>query len=77
MLTCRSNVYAMWLTVGYFEVNSDGNGGTKLGYEIGSDTGETKRRRAFYVVDRTIPVAYERGQNHNIDRAILVRRYLQ
>ena len=42
-----------------------------------ADTGEVKRHRAFYMIDRTIPVGFEPGENHNVDRAILVRRYIE
>jgi hypothetical protein len=72
-ITTRSNVYAMWVTMGYFEV--DGSG--LLGQELNSDTGEIKRHRAFYMIDRSIPVGFEPGENHNVDRAILVRRYIE
>jgi hypothetical protein len=73
VLTTRSNVYACWVTIGYFEVD---NGGL-LGQELNSDTGEIKRHRAFYMIDRSIPVGFEAGENHNVDRAILVRRYIE
>jgi hypothetical protein len=29
------------------------------------------------MIDRSIPVAFEPGQNHNVDRAILVRRRIE
>lgn len=74
-LTTRSNVYACWITVGYFEI-PDGSTGS-LGQELHADTGEVKRHRAFYLIDRTIPVGFQPGENHNVDRAILVRRYIE
>jgi hypothetical protein len=73
VLTTRSNVYACWVTIGYFEVDNSGS----LGQELNSDTGEIKRHRAFYMIDRSIPVGFEAGENHNVDRAILVRRYIE
>jgi hypothetical protein len=83
MLTTRSNVYAIWITVGYFEVESN-NGvdvfhpdGFRVGQELGLDTGQVRRHRAFYMVDRTIPVAFQPGQNHNVDRCVLLRRYIE
>ena len=73
LVTNRSNVFAVWITTGYFEVES---GGT-LGQEVGIDTGEVKRHRAFYIIDRSIPVAFEPGENHNVDRCLLLRRIIE
>jgi hypothetical protein len=73
LTTTRSNVYAIWITVGYFEVNAAGNPVTELNLE----TGENRRHRGFFIVDRSIPVAYQRGVNHNVDKTILLRRYIE
>ena len=67
--TNRSNVFAIWVTVGFFE-----NGSTT---EMGSDTGEVRRYRGFYIFDRSIPVGYQTGVDHNIEDAILLRRIIQ
>jgi hypothetical protein len=93
LVTTRSNVYAVWITVGYFEVNIwDPNNplnpitktvdaahpdGYQLGQELGSDTGEIQRHRAFYIFDRTIPVGFQRGQDLNVEKAILVKRFIE
>jgi len=74
LITTRSNVYAIWITVGFFEFNPVT--GNRLG-EIGFETGEIDRHRAFYMFDRSIPVACEPGENHNVDQAIVLRRYLE
>lgn len=74
LVTTRSNVYAVWLTVGFFEVDPTTG---DLGQEVGRDTGTAKRHRAFYILDRSIPVAFEPGENHNVDKAILLRRIIQ
>ncbi|MDW8222545.1 MAG: hypothetical protein RMJ82_06315 [Gemmatales bacterium] len=50
-VTSRSNVFAVWCTVGFFEV--DPNTGT-LGPEIDADAGRQVRYRFFAIVDRTI-----------------------
>ena len=82
LTTTRSNVFAIWITVGYFELipmNDQITGEPKLtlGPELGTDTGDINRYRAFYIVDRSIPVAYQPGQNHNVDRAVLVRSMIE
>ena len=41
--------------------------------EIGAERGERVRNRAFFIFDRSIPVAYEPGKNHNVDKAIRVK----
>ena len=79
LFTSQSNVYAIWLTVGHFEleptfVNPAHPEGLRLGREVGSERGEIKRHRAFFIVDRSIPVAFEAGENHNVDRCVLLRR---
>jgi hypothetical protein len=83
LVTGRSNVYGVWITVGYFEVEPAVNGpdparpdGYQFGAEVGSDQGQIKRHRAFYMVDRSIPVAFEPGENHNVDKAVILRRYV-
>ena len=91
LVTTRSNVYAVWITVGYFEVSEAYNVGNlpaaqfqgmfpegyQLGAELGSDTGEVKRHRAFYLFDRSIPVGFERGRNNNVEDAILLERFIE
>ena len=73
-VTTQSNVYAVWITVGYFEVEPQTG---LLGQELNADTGNVSRHRAFYIIDRSIPVAYEPGENHNVDRAVQLRRFIE
>jgi hypothetical protein len=79
----RSNVYAIWVTMGMFEVAveetapSSGVFVERLGQEAGRETGSVKRHRAFYIVDRSIPVAFQPGENHNVEDAILLRRIIE
>ena len=71
--TTRSNVYAVWVTIGYFEVDEYG----RVGPEIGVEEGDVERNRAFYIFDRSIPVACEPGENHNVDNAVLTRTIIE
>ncbi len=127
-----SNVFAIWVTIGYFEVEPNyvnretpgqnglgastglplgfvtpaqivqaaGTGGvsqylannsnyihieydvnhpdgTRLGAELGSDDATFARHRAFYIVDRSIPVAFEPGKTHNTERCVLLKRFIE
>ena len=87
--TARSNVFAVWMTVGYFEVEKFDNystwsnkygsqlshivsdamyeavypDGCVLGAEKGLNDGTVRRHRAFYLIDRSVPVGnFERGK---------------
>ena len=51
--------------------------GFQLGGEVGEDSGTVQRHRAFYMIDRSIPVAFEPGENHNVDRAVVLRRFIE
>ncbi|MEM9657267.1 MAG: hypothetical protein AAF961_02795, partial [Planctomycetota bacterium] len=110
LLTTRSNVYAVWITIGFFEVEQappwlDDSGqpgeyqsgvsvaevfggdqwaydqaypdGYMLGREAGIDTGDNRRLRGFYVVDRTIPVGYQPGVDHHVEDAIRLQRRIE
>jgi hypothetical protein len=65
-VSTRSNVFAVWVTIGYFDENAPT-----------SEALPVKRHRAFYIFDRSIPVGYEPGKNHNVLDAVLLRRIIQ
>jgi hypothetical protein len=65
--TVRSNVFGIWVTIGYFDAAGAG----------GNEITPTIRNRAFYIFDRSIPVGYELGKNHNVLDAVLLRRIIQ
>jgi hypothetical protein len=68
-LTPRSNVFAVWVTVGFFQVMTDANGSIitvdgkpnsppQLGAEIGRSEGRHVRHRMFAIVNRTYITGY-------------------
>ena len=72
-VTTRSSVFAIWITIGYFELDEFG----RLGAEVGSEAGEVDRNRAFYIIDRSIPVAFEPGKNHNVDNVVIAKTIIE
>ncbi|MBI1246348.1 hypothetical protein GC197_00710 [bacterium] len=80
----QSNVYAVWITVGYFELEQSPTGvdsthpdGWRLGVEKGAYTGEIERHRGFYIIDRSIPVGYLPGEDLNVENTIMLRRFIE
>jgi Tfp pilus assembly protein PilX len=60
--TIRSNVFAVWVT---------------LRESIQNDPDSVKYHRAFYIVDRSIPVAHEAGKDHNVWDSVILRRIIE
>jgi len=60
--TARSNVFGVWITLRESVVN---------------DPDSIKLHRAFYLFDRSIPVAFDPGKDHNVWDAVLLRRIIQ
>jgi hypothetical protein len=58
-VTTRGNVFAIWVTVGYFEV--DPNNGFSLMAEFGKSENRQVRHRMFAVVDRTQMTVFSTG----------------
>jgi hypothetical protein len=89
LTTTRSNIYAVWITVGYFEVMPNHfttppgqpdelhPDGFELGQEMGSDSGDIVRHRAFFLFDRTVPMGFIRGEDLPFDRGVLVERMIE
>jgi hypothetical protein len=82
LTTNQANCYAVWISLGKFEVNYVGTStdipdGYQLGSELGFEDGTQQRYRSFFILDRTVAVAYETGKNHNAAKCILLRRVLE
>ncbi|TWT46820.1 hypothetical protein [Botrimarina hoheduenensis] len=108
LATSRSGVFAVWITVGYFEVQPAYENptlaarygisatqatpldpvlrdsflriyqdGYTLGQELDLDTGQNRRMKGFYLIDRTRPVAFKPGDDLNVENAVLLRRRVQ
>jgi hypothetical protein len=82
VFSTTSNVFAVWMTVGYFEVDTVPPSaahpdGFVLGQEVGADAGEVTRHRSFYIIDRSVPVGFIPGQKLNTDDCILLRRQIE
>lgn len=60
--TCRSNLFAVWVT---------------LRESVANDPDSVKYHRGFYIIDRSIPVGFEPGENHNIRNTIRLRRMIE
>jgi hypothetical protein len=69
----NSNVYAVRIVLGYFEFDPS----TGIGREYGEDEGRVQRHKGFYIFDRSIPAAYQEGQDLNTDNCILLRRIIE
>jgi hypothetical protein len=60
--TPRSNVFGVWIT---------------LRQSIPNDPDSTRYHRAFYIVDRSIPVGFEEGKDHNVWDCVRLRRIIE
>ena len=61
-VTPRSNVFAIWIT---------------LRESVANDPDSVKYHRAFYIIDRSVPVAFEEGRDYNVWDCIRLRRFIE
>ena len=92
LTTVRTHQYAVWITVGFFEVTRQGDplmaaagAGTPaaalafdiLGPEIGASTGQTTRFRGFFLVDRLQLTGYDPNVIGSFRPAIVYRQTIE
>jgi hypothetical protein len=79
LATPRSNVFAVWVTVGYFTIETiptaTGLSREALGPEYGLDTGDVVRPKAFTIIDRSIPVGFRPGDSSRVNDIQLLNRF--
>jgi len=67
--TNRSHLFAVWITLRTMEQTPPPN--------AVSDPDTVQYHRMFFIYDRSKPVAYEAGKDHNVRDGILLKRVLQ
>ena len=92
LTTVRTHQYAVWITVGFFEVTRQGdllmagaNAGTPaaalafdiLGPEIGAATGQTTRYRGFFLVDRLKLTGFDDTPPGSFRPAVVYRQMIE
>jgi hypothetical protein len=69
----QSNVFAIWVTVGLFEVDANT---LTVGKEVGIDSGQVRRYKGFFIIDRSKPVMFEPGKENNVGNVVQVSRII-
>jgi hypothetical protein len=65
-VTTRSNVFAVWITLREY-----------VGTSPNDDPDSVRYHRGFYIVDRSIPVGFEAGRDHNVWDCVRLRRVIE
>jgi hypothetical protein len=87
LTTVRTHQYAVWITIGFFEVKRKGDLGEYstspalafdiLGPEVGASTGQTTRYRGFFVVDRLQLTGFDPNTPGAFRPAVLYRQDIE
>ncbi len=87
LTTVRSHQYAVWVTVGLFEVVREGNTQMvqvdptlaldELGPEVGRAEGRNVRHRAFYIIDRTRATGFDPANPPDFRNMIIHQRRIE
>ena len=68
--TTRSHLFGVWITLREAVT-------APTGVIEPSDPDSVRFHRAFYIIDRSIPVAHDPGRDHNVWDAVLLRRVIE
>jgi len=88
LTTVRTHQYAVWITIGFFEVKREGDLGMiqqgvpllafdLLGPEIGAASGQTTRYRGFFLVDRTKLYGFDDTTTGSFTPAVVYREMIE
>lgn len=87
LTTVRTHQYAVWITVGFFEVTKQGDpslGTTnpslsydRLGLELNIQSGKNIRYRSFFIIDRTRAVGFSPQAPGNFRDCIVYRQSIE
>ena len=87
LTTPRTHQFAVWLTIGFFEVTRQGDLGMLaydprfafdiLGPEIGAANGKSTRYRGFYLVDRLRLTGFNSSSSSAFRQTLVYRRRIQ
>ena len=87
LTTVRTHQYAVWITVGFFEVIQPGNPNValsnplgaidKLGAEVGLSSGQNTRYRGFFILDRSLATGFNPYSPGDFRDVITYRRRIE
>ena len=88
LTTVRTHQYAVWITIGFFEVTRQGDllmlqqgnpvlAFDMLGPEIGASTGQTTRYRGFFLVDRIQLTGFDPNVLGSFRPAVVYRQTIE